>query len=322
LESPFEKIEGVYEVISGYSGGKKETANYGAVCTGKTAHREVVQVFYDEKKISYKKLLEVFFRQIDPTQKGASFVDTGFQYSSCIYTHDKKQKEVADKFKKELSESKKFRKAIVTGVEMLKSFYPAEKQHQDFYRKNNNYYKRYFKGSGREAYIKKVWKKSIPEDIKLKWVKPNQKELKKMLTDIQYRVTQEEDTEKPFTNKYDSNKKAGLYLDIVSGEPLFLSIHKYDSGTGWPSFWQPVSKEALVKKIDRGFTGVVIEVRSKKADSHLGHVFKDGPKPTGLRYCINSASLRFVPKDKLKKEGFEAYLKYFEPKSDKKPKKK
>lgn len=141
--------------------------------------------------------------------------------------------------------------------------------------------------------------------------KPSQAQLKKMLTPLQYEVTQEDGTERPFANEYNGNKKAGIYVDIVSGEPLFSSRDKYDSGTGWPSFKRPISTTSVTTKVDRGAFGARTEVRSRLADSHLGHVFEDGPPPTGLRYCMNSAAMRFVPVERLKEEGYGAYLPLF-----------
>jgi methionine-R-sulfoxide reductase len=138
--------------------------------------------------------------------------------------------------------------------------------------------------------------------------KPSDEELKKMLTDEQYKVTQCEGTEFAFKNEYWDNHRAGIYVDIVTGEPLFGSKDKFDSGTGWPSFTQPIDSKYIVKKEDNAYGWNRVEVRSKNSDSHLGHVFDDGPGPTGLRYCINSASLRFIPKEKMKEEGYAEFL--------------
>ena len=302
IEAPFEKVQGVVKVISGYAGGMKENPTYREVSSGKTDYRESVQIYYDPLVISYAEILDIFWKQFDPTDEGGSFADRGFQYSSAIFYHDKDQKEIAELSKKELDKSGIFEKPIVTPIIEFTTFYPAEDYHQDFYKKDPDRYYSYRKGSGRDIFIMNKW------NNEKEYTKPSEKEIKNKLTDLQFKVTQKEGTERAFQNEYWDNKKAGIYVDIVSGEPLFSSKDKFESGTGWPSFVKPIDPKYIVKKEDNSFGMRRIEVRSKYGDSHLGHVFDDGPEPTNLRYCMNSASMRFIPKEKMQEEGYGEYL--------------
>ena len=335
VESTFEKLEGVTEAVSGYAGGTTENPTYYDVGSGKTGHTEVVQIHYDPEVISYPELLNWFWREIDPTDPDGQFVDRGSMYRPAVFYHDEQQKDWLEESLSELEASGRYAKPLAVEVLPYTKFWEAEAYHQDYYQKSALRYKIYRHGSGRDQFLKKTW----GDDLKAAYVpkggsgkeqqsgqmasdggsakkvgfsKPSDAELRAMLTPLQYKVTQHEGTERPWQNEYWDHKADGIYVDITSGEPLFSSTDKYDSKTGWPSFIRPIDDNYIVEELDLKLGLPRTEVRSRYGDAHLGHVFKDGPDPTGLRYCINPASLRFIPKEELADAGYEEYLSLFD----------
>jgi peptide methionine sulfoxide reductase msrA/msrB len=344
VEAGFEKIPGVVEAVSGYTGGETTNPTYRSVSSGGTGHTEAVQVYYDPQQITYEGLLQGLWRMMDPTDDQGQFVDRGTHYRPAIFYHNQEEKQKAEAAKKALQESGVYDNPVVIEIVPAGTFYPAEDYHQDYYKKNPVRYNLYTFNSGRYQFIESVYGKDYELDFSqfkpavssnssnagvepsaeqapgssagfnpAAFVKPQQDELKKLLSSVQYNVTQEDGTERPFNNAYWDNKESGLYVDVVSGEPLFSSRDQYKSGTGWPSFTRPLAPDMVKEHEDRAFFMTRVEIRSRYADSHLGHVFDDGPAPTGKRYCMNSASMRFIPLALMADAGYGNFMDAVEP---------
>lgn len=326
VEADLEKLPGVIEVVSGYAGGSSANPTYKDY--SKNGHREVAEVTFNPAVVSLEEIMIYTLKHTDPTDDDGSFNDRGDYYSSALYYETEAEKQLIENLIAEIDQNGPYDKPLAVDVEPRPTFWPAEDYHQNYYKGTLSQlkYKYYRNASGRSDFIEKywsgntdpslLWRETVStSDASSSWnnfIKPADDQLKARLTDIQYKVTQKNGTERSFSNEYWDNKEAGIYVDIVSGEPLFSSTNKFDSGTGWPSFTRPIDYSYVTEHDDYVLLQKRTEIRSKIADSHLGHVFNDAPKELGgIRYCMNSAALRFVPVANMDAEGYGDFLYLF-----------
>lgn len=299
MEKLMHSIPGVVSAVSGYANGTCEAdANYKTVCTGETGFRETVFVVYDPAKVSLDQLLFAYFAVVDKTAVNRQGQDVGTQYQAGVYYTDDESGNTVERI---AAIERARTPGFAVEIQPLISFYPAEEYHQNYLDKNPGGYCHI-----PLAEIERFSKVVIDAGV---YARPSEGEIKERLTPEQFAVTQESATERPYQNEFFQNSKKGLYVDVVTGEPLFTSQDKYDSSCGWPAFTKPVEETVVVERQDRSHGMARTEVRSRAGNSHLGHVFTGDPEsPNGVRYCINSASLRFIPFDELDRAGY-GYLK-------------
>lgn len=305
VEEYLSRLDGVYDAVSGYANGDTENPTYEDVSYGGSGHTETVYVQYDAKVIDLPTLLTYYFRTLNPTQLNRQGNDVGVQYRSGIYYNSQEELDIINKVVE--NEQLKYKKSIVVEVLPLDAFYEAEEYHQDYLQKNPNGYC-HVDFNTLDDPIEEIPGLEYNDELLIdpdNYNIPSEAEIKEMLTDTQYRVTQLGDTEFAFQNEYHDKHDPGIYVDIVTGEPLFASADKYDSGCGWPSFTRPIVEDVITSIEDTSYNMVRVEVRSRVGDIHLGHVFEDGPVDRGgLRYCINSASIRFIHRDDMANEDY------------------
>lgn len=302
----FKQVRGVVATEVGYANGHTQNPTYEEVYTDKTGFTETVKVVYDPSQVSLELLLDLFFKTIDPTSLNQQGNDIGTRYRTGIYHTRAEDKAIINNALHNLS--LKYAQPLAIENLPLQNFYDAENYHQDYLDKNPSGYCHI------NPQLFEMAKNANPIKTN-QYAKKSDADLKKKLTPLQYEVTQNSATERPFDNEYWNEFREGIYVDITTGEPLFISTDKFESGCGWPSFSKPIDKNLIDEKADHSHGMIRTEVRSKTGNAHLGHVFDDGPaNKGGLRYCINSASLKFIPKEEMKQQGYEAYLKLLEKK--------
>ncbi|WP_342564532.1 peptide-methionine (S)-S-oxide reductase MsrA [Paenibacillus sp. FSL R7-0345] len=300
MVKPFDELPGIVSVVSGYTGGHTENPTYTEVGTETTGHIEAVQITFDPGLFPYRRLLDLYWQLIDPTDRGGQFMDRGHSYKTAIFVHSAEQQAEAEASKAALQAEKRFKGPVVTEILPAAAFYPAEAEHQDYYKSHPLDYKLYLKGSGRDDFLQRHWQRHKDED-----------QLRSRLTALQYEVVRNKGTEPAYDNAYWDEHRDGIYTDVLNGDPLFSSLDKFDSGTGWPSFTAPLEPGLIRREADLSGGTARTVLRSRLSGAYLGQLLYDGPEPSKLHYRVNSAALRLVPLQELAVNGLERYKTLF-----------
>ncbi|AIQ50945.1 peptide-methionine (S)-S-oxide reductase MsrA [Paenibacillus sp. FSL R7-0331] len=301
MVKPFDELPGIISVVSGYTGGHTEDPTYAEVGTETTGHFEAVQITFEPELFPYRRLLDIYWQLIDPTDRGGQFMDRGHSYKTAIFVHNEAQRMEAEASRAALQAEKRFKGPVVTEILPAKPFYPAEAEHQNYYKTHPLDYKLYLKGSGRSDFTQHYWQRSGDSE-----------RLRSKLSALQFEVTQNKGTEPPFDNAYWNVYRDGIYTDLLNGDPLFSSRDKFDSGTGWPSFTRPLEPGLVRREADLNGGKARTVLRSRLSGAYIGLLLYDGPEPAKLHYRVNSAALHFIPKEELEAYGLERYLVIFE----------
>ncbi|CAM4325120.1 peptide-methionine (R)-S-oxide reductase [Saccharibacillus endophyticus] len=288
MVSPFDELPGIVSVVSGYTGGHTENPTYDEVASETTGHAEAVRIVFEPEIFPYKRLLELFWQQIDPTDAGGQFQDRGASYRTAIFTSNDQQRKEAEASKRDLQKSGRFKSKIVTEITEAGPFYPAEEEHQDYYKRSFGHYRLYRQHSGRDTFIHEHWDTDRDRE-----------RLRQQLTETEYNVMIRGDMETAFDNAYWNETRPGTYVDRLSGDPLFDAADKYDAGDGWPAFSKTSGSRLVKREAALGSNTVRTALVSRLTGIKLGYLLYDGPGDQRLHYRVNSAALRFVPQDEM-----------------------
>ncbi|ANS73407.1 methionine sulfoxide reductase [Paenibacillus yonginensis] len=300
MVKPFDQLPGIISIVSGYTGGHTDNPTYEEVGMETTGHAEAVQIVFNPEIFPYERLLDIYWQLIDPTDSGGQFMDRGASYRTAIFTHNEDQRLKAEASKQALEASGRFKGKIVTEIVPAGPFYRAEEVHQNYHNTHRNDYNLYYEASGREAFTEKHWRSA--KDLE---------RLRRQLTPLQFEVTQHGASEPAYDNAFWNNTREGLYVDVINGDPLFSSMDQFDAGTGRPNFSQPLNEGLIRKEADYSGGQVKVVLKSRLSGARLGYWGRSEVSPTGFQFEVNSAALRFIPKEDLEEAGYGAYASLF-----------